>query len=164
MSLAMFAIAALLSAAPVAADAHAAAGHQIQMTQPCTHCRGLHASVAAEHPSSQPDRVETRRDNPHSTVAENDDVAVPSATNEAINAAETGNPYSVDFRYGNAEATFPGELAADALDALESGAPDYVKPARTAVVATVASSEQSRAPKCTCMASDARGPAAGGQR
>ena len=45
----------------------------------------------------------TRRDNPHFTVVEDQDpVAEHSPTNDEINAAETGNPESSDFRYSNA--------------------------------------------------------------
>ena len=76
--------------------------------------------------------VMTRRDNPHSTVAEDENAARMQhfPTNDEINAGETGNPETVDFRYSNVGSSSSGD--AWDLDALESESPDNPQAGRLA--------------------------------
>ena len=94
--------------------------------------------------------IMTRRDNPDSTVVENEKAlaARRSPTNEEINAAETGNVESADFQYSKLFSTAfsTGDLD---LQALEAENPDNAQPGRTAT-----------SPKCVCMR-DSRAPAVG---
>jgi len=77
-----------------------------------------------------------------------------SPTNEEINAAETGNPESVDFRYSNPASNARGDGTLD-LEALEAESPDNAQPGRVASAVRA---------NCGGMTSDARYAAAGDQR
>jgi hypothetical protein len=147
---------ALLASSP-AGNSQQAGVHQDHGSQAatmvCAHCAASHAS------SSSPGWGDTRRDNPHSTVVEDDRAPVRSASNDEINAAESGNPESVDFSYGTATVgSEPGNFLS--LEEAESGLPDSVQSARRPAVAVVAATP---APKCSCLASNARHAAAAGQ-
>lgn len=146
----------LLAAAPAAMSQQAATQqHQRSNSSAttCAHCAARHASTAVRASATKPGWVMTRRDNPHSTVVEEESaVPVHSPTNNEINAAESGNPDSVDFRYSNVGSTGTGNLD---LEALEAENPHNAQPGRhAAVVAVVA--DTSSAVKCSCMVSDAR--------
>jgi hypothetical protein len=94
----------------------------------------------------------TRRDNPHSTVVEDQTPAAEySLTNDGSNEAETGNPYSVDFRYSNV-GTGNGNLD---LEALEAENPHSAQPGQRVALATRTTA------RCGCMLSDARQPSRG---
>lgn len=105
MSIVSFAVMALVAAATARADAN-----------PC--------------PTSP--SVMTRRDNPDSTVAEDESAARMQhfPTNAEINAGETGNPESVEFRYSNVGSSSSGGTWD--LDALESENPDNPRAGRIA--------------------------------
>lgn len=142
MLIATFTMAALLAAAPGAKQADTQQNHQAEAT--CTH-----SAKAVKW-------VETRRDNPHSTVVESPNALEYVATDAQFNAAQTGNPYSTDFRYSNQGGSGSGNL-----DALEAENPHSAQPGRRVAVAS-----RVAATKCGCMVSDARaasGPGAGGQ-
>lgn len=146
MFVAIFAMTALLGSG-VASPAAAPTANSTSSRGPCASC--------ASHMT--PAWVETRRDNPHSTVIGNPNASEYSPTNDEINAAETQNPDSVDYRKAELRrGPEPGDLD---LEALEAENPHNAQPGRrTAVaIATVA-------PKCGCMLSDARPPAAGARQ
>lgn len=141
MLIATFAVAALFAAAPGAKQVETKQNHQSE-----TMCAGCAAHARAKW-------IETRRDNPHSTVVENANAIEYLVTNEEFSAAETGNPYSVDFRYSNQGGSGNGDV-----QALEAESPHNAQPARRAAVAL-----RGTTTKCGCMLSDARTAAAGGQ-
>lgn len=151
---ATLAMTALLAAAPTGVSRETAS-HQDQTPQSsakmCTHCSATRTFAA------KPGWVMTRRDNPHSTVVEDDTTPVHHPTNDEINAAETGNVENVDFRYATAPTGGTGNLD---LDALEAENPHYPQPGKRVAVA-VASTPS--ATKCSCMVSDARRAPAGGR-
>ena len=148
MLFATLAVTVLLSAAPAGTSQQAGSNqhhesHSAVMT--CAHCAAGHASVAKAGWGM------TRRDNPHSTVVEDDSAPVHYPTNDEINAAETGNPDSVDSRYATAGGgSEPGGLVS--LEALEAENPHNAQPPKHASVAVASASP---APTCTCMASHA---------
>ena len=94
------------------------------------------ALIATAHAEASPcltaPSVMTRRDNPDSTVAEDENAARMQhyPTNDEINAGETGNPESVDFRYWNVGSSSSGDTWD--LDALESENPDNPQAGRLA--------------------------------
>ena len=137
MLIATFAMAALLAAAPGAQQA------DTQQNQ---------AKATCPHSAKAVKWVETRRDNPHSTVVESPSALEYLATNEQFDAAKTGNPYSTDFRYSNQGGSGSGNL-----EALEAENPHNAQSGRRAAIAS-----QAPATKCNCMLSDAR--AASGAR
>ena len=134
----VFTVTALLAAAPAIAKQPDAAQQQASMCAQGCRTRSW---------------IMTRRDNPDSTVVEDEKAqARRSPTNEEINAAETGNVESSDFRYSNLVSTAfsTGDLD---LQALEAESPDNPQPGRTAA---------SR--KCLCMPGSAARAPAGGER
>lgn len=152
---ATFAMTALLAATPAVASQQVAT-HQDQTsdnsTAMCAHYDATPASVA------KPGWVMTRRDNPHSTVIEDETAPVHSPTNDEINAGETGNLESVDFRYATASGSGTGNLD---LEALEAENPHNPQPGGHVAVAVASTSS---ATKCSCMVSDARRVHAGEHR
>jgi hypothetical protein len=146
------AVTILLAAAPGATNQQGATRQQQMSTSSgtvCAKCAAHHASAARSGWGA------TRRDNPHSTVVEDESaVAARSPTNEEINAAETGNPDSVDFRYANVDTRGTGDL-----EALEVENPHNAQPGKRVALAAA-----SPAVNCGCMVSDARRPPAGGQK
>lgn len=157
MSFATLAVTVLLSAAPAGTSQQAGSNqhhdsHSAVMT--CAHCAARHASAAKTGWGV------TRRDNPHSTVVEDDSAPAHYATNDEINAAETGNPDSVEFRYATAGGgSEPGDLVD--LEALEAENPHNAQPPKHVAVAVASASP---APTCTCMASHAPHMSASGKR
>lgn len=119
MSFATLAVTVLLAAAPSGASQQAGSNQ--------------HASPA------QPGWGETRRDNPHSTVVEDDSRPVHYPTDDEINAAELGNPESTDFRYSNLAG---GPVSQADLDALEAGNPHSVRPPEHAAVAVASTANE----------------------
>lgn len=148
MLAATIAMTALL-AAPVAAGGPAPAeGLRKSNTVMCAHCAASRAAA------TRPGWEMTRRDNPHSTVIEDDSTTVHTPTNEEINAAETGNTYSADFSYDNASGPGTGNLD---LEALEVESPHNAQPGRRAALTALAGT--SSATKCRCTLSEARASA-----
>ena len=147
MLIAMFAMTALMAAAPTTNNVPTPEHHQ------ASHSSGAMCAMCPAHAASG--WTITRRDNPHSTVVEDQGpVGEHSPTNDEINAAETGNPESTDFRYSNAGSE-NGNLSNLEWEALEAENPNRAQPVQHVAVAVQTST------KCGCMVSDSRQPSRG---
>lgn len=113
MFIGTFAVAALLAAIPAANDRDAGQqGERVSYSSD---------AMCANRPA--PGWTMTSRDNPDVTVIDARKDPGHSPTNDEINAAETGNPYSVDFSYSQQSAGGSGDL-----EALETENPDNARP------------------------------------
>lgn len=144
---ATLAVTILLAAAPGTTGASGQQQSTSTRTM-CAKCAAHHASAAKQGWGA------TRRDNPHSTVVEDEStLTTHSPTNDEINAAETGNTYSTDFRYATAGPSGTGNLD---LEALEAENPHNAQPGMRVAVAVA-----STPAKCDCIVSDSRRPPGG---
>lgn len=144
MLITTLAMTALMAAAPATNNVPAPEHH------PASHSSGAMCAMCPARAASG--WTITRRDNPHSTVIEDQGpVAEYSPTNDEINAAETGNPESTDFRYSNEN----GNLSNLEWEALEAENPHRAQPGQHVAFAVQTTT------KCGCMVSDARQPSRG---
>jgi hypothetical protein len=89
--------------------------------------------------------IMTRRDNPDSTVVEDEGAVAPhSPTNDEINAAETGSPDSPEYRDAP-ESEISGNVNAE-WEALEAGNPHLAQPGNRVAAAATTPAE-----KCDCI-------------
>lgn len=147
---ATFALSALLATTPAIANQPDAARQLLNPDSSAVVCPQMCAAGRASAPW-----IMTGRDNPDSTVVEDEKAAgvQRSPTNDQINAAETGNPESVDFRYSNQPSSASGGGSWD-LQALEAENPDSPQSGK------VAHSVSPAAARCSCTVSAAGLPMA----